>query len=305
MNPFGVAETGPAARRIRESAARGTLSHALALTGASPDILSRYALYMAAALECTATGTRPCGNCLSCRKVLRNIHPDVLTVRDEAHKFIAADVVRAARADAWIRPNEGARKVYCFPDCTLLTERDQNILLKAVEEGPPYAVFIFCAESGAALLDTLRSRCVEWRISPAEAGEKTGEQADIRTVPDTGKADGELARQGAELCRRIVHRHGAAAEMAVRLEKSKLSRETLADLLNWCYGAFAAALLSLYGRTPTEEYAELSRFLTGNLTKRQISSTMEVLREYAGQCAWNIGVGHTLGALAAEWEEGR
>lgn len=84
------------------------------------------------------------------------IHPDVITVRDEAHKNLSVDTVRQIRADAYIRPNEGARKVYIFPDCTILTEQDQNVLLKIVEEGPPYAAFLFCAENSSVVLQTLR-----------------------------------------------------------------------------------------------------------------------------------------------------
>ena len=142
MSLFGLRPEEPAAIRIREAATRGTLSHALLLTG-SGDRMSA-ACFAAAALECTGGESRPCGVCPACRKVLAGIHPDVITVRDPDHKNIAVDVVRAIRADAYIRPNEGRRKVYVFPDCALLTEQDQNVLLKVVEEGPPYAAFLFC-----------------------------------------------------------------------------------------------------------------------------------------------------------------
>mgnify|MGYP003311975516 CR=1 FL=1 len=71
----------PAALRIREAATRGTLSHALLLTGSGDRLnLARYA---AAALECEADGGRPCGVCRACRKVEEEIHPDVITVRDD------------------------------------------------------------------------------------------------------------------------------------------------------------------------------------------------------------------------------
>ena len=133
----------PAARRIREAADRGTLSHALLFSG-SGDRLSA-ARFAAAAMECQSGRGRPCGACAACRKVFTDIHPDVVTARDEAHKNLSVDTIRQMRADAYVQPNEGARKVYIFPDCGILTEQDQNVLLKLVEEGPPYAAFLFCA----------------------------------------------------------------------------------------------------------------------------------------------------------------
>ncbi|MDE6456762.1 MAG: DNA polymerase III subunit delta', partial [Dysosmobacter sp.] len=128
----------PVLSRLRAAAARGALSHALLFTG--PGDRPAAARFAAAALQCTGPArSRPCGACPACRKVREDIHPDVTTVRDEAHKFLSVETIRELRRDAYIRPNEGARKVYIFPDCALLTEQDQNVLLKLVEEGPPYA----------------------------------------------------------------------------------------------------------------------------------------------------------------------
>ena len=169
-------------------------------------------------MKCPPTGPeglRPCGVCRACRKVAEDIHPDVITVRDPEHKNISVDVVRDIRADAYIRPNEGRRKVYIFPDCAILTEQDQNVLLKIVEEGPPYAAFLFCAENAAAVLQTLRSRCVELKLRPAE---------------EAGDGDSEL---GLELCRAMGRRkRGTVAELAVRLERKKLDRDALAAMLD-------------------------------------------------------------------------
>ena len=272
-----------AARRIREAADRGTLSHAMLFTG-SGDRLG-VARYAAAALECEAEHGRPCGKCRACRKVLEDIHPDVITVRDPEHKNLAVDVIRSVRADAYIRPNEGRRKVYIVPDCSILTEQGQNVLLKIVEEGPPYAAFLFCAENVSAVLQTLRSRCVELKCSAPE--ETAGE------APEWGEA----------LCRAVGSRkRGAAAELAVRLERKKLGREDLSAVLEWSRGVFAAALLSLYGQQPKENEREIVLFLAKNLTKNQIMSTIGMLEKYHGECAYNVGTGHVLGALAAELE---
>ena len=39
------------------------------------------------------------------------------------------------------------------------------------------------------------------------------------------------------------------------------------------------------------------------MTKSQIVRTIEVLQKYRGECAYNVGPGHVLGALAVELEE--
>ena len=283
MALFDTLEKDPGALRIREAAGRGTLSHALLFTGSGDRAgLARYA---AAAMECTADRGQPCGVCAACRKVGGDIHPDVITVRDPDHKNIAVDVVRTIRADAYIRPNEGRRKVYLFPDCALLTEQDQNVLLKIVEEGPPYAAFLFCAENPSQVLQTLRSRCVEVKLRPGS------------------EEDGEPSEAAEALCRAIgSRRRGAVAELAVRLEKKKLDREALSAMLERSRASFAAALLLLYGQQPGEMDREIAPFLAKNLTKTQIMSTIELLQKYHGECAYNVGPGHVLGALAAELE---
>lgn len=282
MNPFGLPEQDPAVIRIREAAARDTLSHALLFTGGEPMPAARFA---AAALECEGEGTRPCGQCPACRKVLADIHPDVITVQDEQHKNIAVDVVRAVRSDAHIRPNEGRWKVYLFPDCGVLTEQDQNVLLKVVEEGPPYAAFLFCAQSAAQMLPTLRSRCVELKLRPVQQA-----------------APSAQAREDAQaLCRAVAsRRRGAVTAVAVGLERRRLTREDLAALLEECREAFAAALLEMAGAA--DPASQTAAAAAKNLTKTQIMRTIELLERYRKECSYNVGAGHVLGALAAELE---
>ena len=284
MSAFTLPPEDSAAIRIQRAAARDALSHALVFTGGAQRLAA--ARYAAAAFECTGSGTRPCGECPACRKVIQDIHPDVITVRDDQHKNIAVDVVRAIRSDAYIRPNEGRRKVYIFPDCALLTEQDQNVLLKIVEEGPPYAAFLFCAESTAAVLPTLRSRCVELRTSAGGEASAAGED-----------------RPEELLCRALgARRRGAVTEAAVRLEKKRLSREDLAALLERSREWAAAALMAGYGHPPREEDQEMALFLAKNLTKKQIMRTIDLFQKYRGECVYNVGPGHVLGALAVELE---
>ena len=273
----------PVLSRLRAAAVRGALSHALLFTGPGDRLAA--ARFAAAALQC-AGPDRPCGLCPACRKVREDIHPDVITVRDEEHKFIAVDVIRDLRRDAYIRPNEGNRKVYVFPDCALLTEQDQNVLLKLVEEGPPYAAFLFCAENPAAVLQTLRSRCVELKLQPS--------------APPPSEEDGD----GEALCRCLLKRkRGSAAELAVRLEKKKLTREALAALLERSEALLSQALVLLYGGSAEAGDRRLAEDIGKRLTKTQIVRTIELMKKYRRECGYNVGPGHVLGALAAELEE--
>ena len=282
MDLLDFAKTNTAAR-LRAAAARGALSHALIFSGngARTDA----ARYAAAAMECTGA-QKPCLSCPACRKVMQDIHPDVSFVRDSEHKELSIDTVRAMRADAFIRPNEGARKIYIFEDCTILTEKDQNVLLKLVEEGPSYAAFFFCAENPAVLLQTIRSRCVEVKLSPVSGGESA---CDERAL--------ELARRIAKGTR------ASRAAFCAKLETGKITRDELASLFEQTRLLLADALLGGYGAAVPEAEQEIAGLLASRLTKAKILGTIDLLRDYRDHCSYNVGVGPTLGGFAVELEE--
>ena len=273
------------AARIRAAATRGALSHALIFSG--PGERADAARYAAAAFECASEGGRPCLACGPCRKVMAGIHPDVIFVRDPEHKELSAETVRAARSDTFIRPNEGARKVYIFEDCAALNEKDQNILLKTVEEGPPYCAFLFCAENAAALLETIRSRCVEVKL------------------PDGGRGAARDGREKAlELCRLIAEGNAASrASFLVALENAKPARDELGALLEDARLVLTDALRTLYGAPAAPENAEIVPILARRLTKARILGTIELLDAYRRRFRYNVGVGMALGGFTAELEE--
>lgn len=262
-------------RRIREAAERDALGHALILSGRGD--LSAEARFTAAALQCRGAD-KPCGTCPDCRKILRGVHPDVVTVVDPEHKNISVDVLRGVAADASILPNEGRRKVYIFPDCSLLDGKAQNVLLKVVEDGPPHAAFLFCAENSAVLLPTIRSRTVEWKLSPPR---------------ETGAADDRACL----LCQLICD--GKAPDLAAfcaELENSRISREELKLLLSDTRDILTAALASAYGA----ERGPLAEQVGRGMDKRRLSNVIDRLGAFIRQCGYNTGVGHLTGAMAVE-----
>ena len=263
---------------VRAAANRGQLSHAVILTGEG-DKLSP-ARYIAAAHLCRSEGQRPCLQCNACRKVMEGIHPDVTEVRDDDRKEMAVDTIRALRQDVYIRPNEGERKVYLFADCAQLNERDQNVLLKIVEEGPAYAAFVFCADTLHALLPTIRSRCVELRLEGQDAALEENEAA-------------------AELCRVLARRDPLAlAAHLTGLENRRMKREHLLAMMEGAWQASADALLAVCGRSGG--CGEGAESLRSVFDRRQLQALTDLFRRYCSECQYNVGVGHVLGALNAE-----
>ena len=260
------------AGRVRQAAARDALPHAVILSGRG-DLLRSAPWHSMAA-------DRPCGTCPACRKVLRDIHPDVIQVEDPDHKMISMDVLRQVRSDAYVLPNEGRRKIYLFPDCGRLDGKGQNVLLKVLEEGPPHAAFLFCAANSAVLLQTIRSRAVEWKLSPP--------------VEEAADADGGARALCELLC------GGKPADIAgycAGLENSKMDREALGRLLSDARDLVSRGLAACYGAGAEDE---LSRRLAREAGRRKLAAWAEILDRFSRQCAYNIGVGHLTGALAAE-----
>lgn len=266
------------ALRISQSASNGMLSHAIILSGQGD--LFAAARYTAAAMQCESDH-RPCLACSACRKVERGIHPDVTIVEDPEHKNISMDILRDVRADAYILPNEGARKVYIFPDCGKLEPKTQNTLLKVLEEGPPHAAFIFCAENSAVLLQTIRSRAVELKLAPSSS-------------------HAEISEDARKLCRLISA--GKIADIAAfctDLENSKVSREDLRALFSEAKDLLAAALAASYGVPSTDPDAAR---LAGSMSRQRLSAVTDLLQTFIRSCDFNTGVGHLTGALAASLE---
>ena len=265
-------------KAIRAAAQHGRLSHAVILTGEGDKVQA--ARYIAAAHLCRADSGRPCLQCNACRKVLDRIHPDVTEVQDNERKELPVETIRALRQDAYIRPNEGERKVYLFTDCAQLNERDQNVLLKIVEEGPPYAAFVFCADAVHALLPTIRSRCVELRMD----------------APPLDAQEGEAA---AELCRVIARREPLALTAHLTaLENRRLKREQLLPMVEGAWQISADALLSRCGKPGA--CGEAADMLRRAFDRRQLQKLTDLFRRYCDECQYNVGVGHVLGALGAE-----
>ena len=146
---------------LRMSVSRGRISHFYLISGPAGSGKHTLARLLSAAILCQGE-EKPCLSCNACRKVMGASHPDVITVEDPEHKNVAVKIVREARADMYVMPNEGSRKIYIFPQ--ELGIEGQNALLKVLEEPPEYGVFMLLSDNPEKLLPTVRSRCTELNL---------------------------------------------------------------------------------------------------------------------------------------------
>ena len=140
---------------------QGRISHFYLISGPEGSGKRTLARLLAAAMLCTSQ-EKPCGHCKDCRKALAGTHPDVIYVEDPEHKTVPVKVIRQARESIFIRPNEGQRKVYIFPQ--EMGMEGQNALLKVLEEPPSYGAFLLLSATPEGLLPTIRSRCVQLNL---------------------------------------------------------------------------------------------------------------------------------------------
>jgi DNA polymerase-3 subunit delta' len=144
--------------------ALGRVSHATLIVGPSNIGKTTLARLFAQALNCTGSPI-PCGECLSCRKIVSGNHPDVriLDTPDEALKI---NEVRDLQRELALSPHEGRWRIAVLSDFERATLEAANALLKTLEEPPAHVVLILTAAETGGLLPTIVSRCQILSLRP-------------------------------------------------------------------------------------------------------------------------------------------
>ena len=290
---------------------RGHISHFYLISGPLGSGKHTLARLLAAAILCQGED-KPCGRCPSCRKVLENLHPDVITVEDPEHKTVAVKIVRQFREDVFVLPNESDHKIYIFPQ--ELGVEGQNALLKILEEPPEYGVFLLLTDNPEKILPTVRSRCTELKLQalPEELLRSTL-QAEF---PDAGSQDilAAMVRSGGFLgqAKQLLQEGTAAPPQTVDFVKalaagdSLLLVQTLAPMEKWKRDDLAQILGSwletletaLACRSGAQAVSPLARRLASRCSSRDLHNWILKLRKARDYTLSNVSPGAVCGYLS-------
>jgi DNA polymerase-3 subunit delta' len=165
-------------RQLTQAVELDRVRHAYLFSGPNGIGKTTLAHLFAQALNCTELeGGVPCGECRSCRKISRGVHPDVQTYslatqeatserKGTKNTTLTIETVRELCAATALRPMEGKWRVILVEDAEAMQGIAQEALLKTLEEPPQFMVLILLADDSEVMLPTIRSRCQTIDLRP-------------------------------------------------------------------------------------------------------------------------------------------
>lgn len=284
--------------------------HAYAFSGPSGMGKRTMALAYAKALLCS--GCKPGFECLPCRTFSEGTNPDFYEVVTDKQS-IGVDSIRAMQEDMANRPTYGDRKVYFIDDAQQMTTQAQNCLLKTLEEPPGYAVILMSVISFDALLPTVRSRTVNFRINPYSDDEMLQILQPLYTLDKNewdfilkfsrgipGNAIHLIEEGSVKDLRRLVFKLlekpndiQLAEEVRKTLSENKAELPTVLDILLSFYRDCMMVLEGMENRLINSDKKDMIIWIAKKFTKRKLldkTKTMEEMRH-----SFEMNVNHQLG----------
>jgi len=214
--PFAEFHGNPdVVRTAREMLAHDRFPHAVILSGPQGSGKFTLAQMIAKTMNCLERPTTDglpdyCGRCANCTRIaeadnleerfaeavetrenlrdadkretriLVQTHPDVMVIPpDPPQMLVKVDQVRHVIGEIYYRPSEGRERVYIFSEADFMKEA-ANSVLKVLEEPPDFATILLLTDNPSALLPTIRSRCMQLRLTALSAKEVEDYLAEVR-----------------------------------------------------------------------------------------------------------------------------
>ena len=297
---------------LRSSINRGRISHFYLLSGPEGSGKKTLATLLAAAIHCKGTD-KPCLSCSACRKVLSGNHPDFITVDDPERKTVPVELIRKARSDMYVQPNEADKKIYLFPRAQDMGVPGQNALLKVLEVPPAYGVFVLLTDNPEALLPTVRSRCTELTLTALSEDILRKQLQQDFPQADTQSIHAAISRSGGYLgqAQKLLEQGcsvGAQTEQFIRAFAAKDPLglvQTLVPMEKWKRDQLIGALQewtellesALVSRSGAEAVHPLARELADTVTSKALMDAIRQLQKCTEYAQGNVSPAAICGYL--------
>jgi DNA polymerase-3 subunit delta' len=129
------------------------------------------ALNFAQALNCLQNHFDACGQCVSCKKIDNNQHPDLHIIDKGSFEEIKISDIRVLQQGIALRPYEARYKVFIINDAHNLNPEAANAFLKTLEESSKNSVIILITDKPRLLFGTIISRCQTIKFSALSRSE--------------------------------------------------------------------------------------------------------------------------------------
>lgn len=103
-----------------------------------------------------------CDQCLNCKKLLSNNHPDVMYFPTK-NQLLVEDSNKISN-ESFVRPIFADKKIFIIKDFDKSTEEAQNKLLKIFEEPNENVYYLLSTTNLEKVLPTIRSRCFKIQL---------------------------------------------------------------------------------------------------------------------------------------------
>jgi DNA polymerase-3 subunit delta' len=151
---------------LKKAMANNRVAHAYLFYGMAGVGKKTAALAFAKTLNCMdKKDDDACGVCLSCRKVVRDSHPDIVKIETKG-QFIRIQEIRDIQNQMQFKPFEGAVRVIIICDADKMNIASANALLKTLEEPSAGNILILTTARFNQLPMTILSRCQHLRFNP-------------------------------------------------------------------------------------------------------------------------------------------
>jgi DNA polymerase-3 subunit delta' len=163
-----------AVKILQRSLERGRLGHAYLFQGSDIRELENVARNLAKVLACEqpvrgGPGQRPidsCDQCVTCRKIDQENHPDVSWVRPESKlRVVRIEQIRDLLQTIYLKPVVAPFKVAVIVEADRLNQQAANAFLKTLEEPPGDSILILLTLEPQRILETIQSRCLRLNLS--------------------------------------------------------------------------------------------------------------------------------------------